>query len=173
MAIDQMSEPRQRPGGKGLVLAACRSSTRFAKPLKTRSGSLLSVASSSSNTTRFAPTNELADAAQLAKNVDGRCVCPDAEDLRSRAFENPQKGYAFLLSRFPGQARNEDRSVSVRTRRDRAPPTPLASALLRLPLRRGNVGQSSPFCGALWYGRDVLEFRRISMFMSRIAATSL
>jgi len=69
----------------GLVLAACRSITRFAKPLKTHSSSLLTVASSSSNTTRFATPNELAVAAQLAKNVDGRCGGPD-----------PQKGFALL-----------------------------------------------------------------------------
>jgi hypothetical protein len=38
--------------------STCRSITRFAKPLKTRSSSLLPVASSSSNTTRFAtPTS--------------------------------------------------------------------------------------------------------------------
>src|SRR6056297_2640880 len=38
----------------GLVLAAGRSSARFTKPLKTHSSALLTVASSSSNTTRFA-----------------------------------------------------------------------------------------------------------------------
>src|SRR6056297_3838556 len=38
----------------GLVLAAGRSSARLTKPLKTHSRALLAVASSSSNTTRFA-----------------------------------------------------------------------------------------------------------------------
>src|SRR6056297_2163025 len=44
-----------KKGGKsaGLVLAAGRSSARFTKPLKTHSSALLTVASSSSNTTRF------------------------------------------------------------------------------------------------------------------------
>ena len=69
--------PKSNPKAAGLVLTACRSITRFAKPLKTRSSSLRTVASSSSNTTSFATPNELAVSAQFGKNVDGRCVCPD------------------------------------------------------------------------------------------------
>jgi hypothetical protein len=95
--IALFERPKRAEKAAGLVLTACRSITRFSKPLKTRSSSLLIVASSSSNTTRFATSNELAVAAQLAKNVDGRSGGPDAEDLRSRAFENPQKGCALLL----------------------------------------------------------------------------
>src|SRR6056297_2032297 len=49
--------PKRVEKAAGLVLAAGRSSARFTKPLKTHSSALLTVASSSSNTTRFATSD--------------------------------------------------------------------------------------------------------------------
>src|SRR6056297_1010940 len=91
----------------GLVLAAGRSNARFTKPLKTHSSSLHPVAPRAQTLQGLQPL--AAVAAQLDKNVDGRCGGPDpGKGLRPFIFRSYIPLFSGARFRIGLNARSHD-----------------------------------------------------------------